>query len=166
MKTERLSKGITGIAGEYLVSGELSLRGFMASVTLRNNESVDIHASNLSSRKTRNKIIAIQVKASQNGNRRWPLKKKAELTKSPNHYYVFVSFKGLLTRPEYFIVRSRIVASTLKKGHSKWLITPGKRGQPNRDNEMRVFADGSGEYLERWDLLTRFIALGYPTLTN
>ena len=39
---EKLSNGLTGIAGEYFVAAELSLRGFMASVTLRNNESIDI----------------------------------------------------------------------------------------------------------------------------
>jgi hypothetical protein len=43
---EKLSNGLTGIAGEYFVAAELSLRGFMASVTLRNNDSIDIHASN------------------------------------------------------------------------------------------------------------------------
>jgi hypothetical protein len=44
---EKLSKGITGIAGEYFVAAELSLRGYMASFTLRNNDSIDIHASKL-----------------------------------------------------------------------------------------------------------------------
>jgi len=60
MKTsDKLSKGLTGIAGEYLVAGELSMRGFMASVTLRNNDSIDIHASK------GNRIVAIQVKTNQ-----------------------------------------------------------------------------------------------------
>jgi hypothetical protein len=34
---EKLSNGLTGIAGEYFVTAKLSLRGFMALVTLRNN---------------------------------------------------------------------------------------------------------------------------------
>ena len=73
-KTEKLSKGISGIAGEYFVAAELSRRGFMASVTLRNNDSVDIHASKLSS----NKMFAIQVKTNQIGSRNWTLHQKAE----------------------------------------------------------------------------------------
>jgi len=44
MTNSKLSKGITGIAGEYYVAAELSRRGFMASITLRNNDSVDILA--------------------------------------------------------------------------------------------------------------------------
>lgn len=55
---DKLSKGITGIAGEYFVAGELSRQVFMALVTLRNNDSVDIHALKLAD----NKIFAIQVK--------------------------------------------------------------------------------------------------------
>ena len=47
MIMEKLTSGLTGIAGEYYVAAELSRRGFMASITLRNNDSIDIHASHL-----------------------------------------------------------------------------------------------------------------------
>ena len=147
---DKLSKGITGIAGEYFVAGELSRRGFMASVTLRNNDSIDIHASKLLT----NKIFAIQVKTSQSGNRSWPLSKKAETIHANNLFYVFVSFKGLFERPEYFIVPSTTVATTIKNGHTLWLTTPGKKGQEHKDNPIRLFDDKKGEYLEKWDLLT------------
>jgi hypothetical protein len=66
---EKLSSGLTGIAGEYYVAAELSRRGFMASITLRNNDSIDIHASKLSNKK----LFAIQVKTKQIEGRRWPL---------------------------------------------------------------------------------------------
>ena len=72
---EKLSNGITGIAGEYFVAAELSIRGFMASVTLRNNESIDIHATKISNN---DKMFAIQVKTSQINNRKWILNKKSE----------------------------------------------------------------------------------------
>ncbi len=145
----KLSKGITGIAGEYFVAGELSRRGFMASVTLRNNDSIDIHASKLSN----NKIFAIQVKTNQYGGRSWPLSKKAELLKSDNLFYIFVALKGLTERPEYFIVSSEYIADSLKNGHAIWLATPGKKGQPHRDTNMRQFQDKEGQFLEQWDLL-------------
>ena len=147
--SSKLSKGITGIAGEYFVAGELSRRGYMASVTLRNNDSIDIHASNLEE----NKLFGIQVKTSQNRTRAWPLNKKAEQIKGDKLFYVFVSFKGILERPDYFIVPSRIVAETLKKVHSDWLKIPGKKGQAHQDTDMRQFLDKEGKYLERWDLL-------------
>ena len=37
---------LVGVAGEYLVAGELTLRGYIASITLRNSRGVDILASN------------------------------------------------------------------------------------------------------------------------
>jgi hypothetical protein len=147
---DKLSKGITGIAGEYLVAGELSRRDFMASITLRNNDSIDIHASKLST----NKIFAIQVKTTQSGRRNWMLNKKAESIKADNLFYVFVSFKKLLERPEYFIVPSTIVADTVKKEHALWLLTPGEKGQQHKDTHVRNFNDKKGDFLEKWDLLT------------
>jgi len=145
----KLPKGLTGIAGEYFVAGELSIRGFMASVTLRNNDSIDIHASKLSD----GKIFAIQVKTNQNGNRSWPLSKKAESQKSENLFYIFVSLKGLTERPEYFIVPSKHIADSMKAGHAKWLSTPGKQGQPHKDTNIRNFQDKKGQFWEKWDLL-------------
>ena len=146
----KLSNGLTGIAGEYFVAAELSLRGFMASVTLRNNDSIDIHASKLSNK---DKMFAIQVKTSQINNRKWILNKKSELSSSDSHYYIFVSLKGELERPDYFIIPSKTLAKIVKESHSKWLKTPGKKGQIHKDTDMRKFEDIKGEYLERWDLL-------------
>lgn len=146
---DKLSKGITGIAGEYFVAGELSRRGYMASITLRNNDSIDIHASNL----LENKIFAIQVKTSQYSKRNWPVGQRAENVYSDNMYYVFVAFKKIDERPEYFIVPSKVVATYVKEGHKKWLETPGKKGQMHNDSNMRQFSDKEGKYLERWDLL-------------
>ncbi len=151
---EKLTKGITGIAGEYFVAGELSMRGFMASVTLRNNDRIDIHASKLSPGKNVNKIFAIQVKTTQTGKRSWPLSEKAETVKASNIFYIFVSLKGLLNRPEYFIVPSTIVAHTIKSVHARWKATPGKKGQQRQVSNIRSFSDKEGKYLERWNLLT------------
>ena len=148
-KLEKLSKGITGIAGEYFVAGELSRRGFMASITLRNNDSIDIHAS----WPENNQMFAIQVKTSQNMGRSWPLGQKAESLRADNLFYVFVILKGDMERPDYFIVPSKEVAKHVKEGHQAWLNAPGKKGQQHKDNPMRQFADKEGLLLERWDLL-------------
>jgi hypothetical protein len=146
---EKLSKGLTGIAGEYFVAGELSRRGYMASITLRNNDSIDIHASDMKT----NKMFAIQVKTSQYSGRKWPIGQKSENLSAPNIFYVFVCFRKMDERPEYFIVPSVDVATQVKAGHQKWLATPGKKGQAHKDNSMRQFGDKQGKYLERWDLL-------------
>lgn len=146
---EKLSKVLTGIAGEYFVAAELSRRGFMASVTLRNNESVDIHASKI----TNNKIFAIQVKTSQSGYHKWPLSPRAETLVMENFFYVFVSFKEPNERPEYFIVPSKVVADYVKQDHDTWLKNPGKKGQAHEDNNIRIFKDDERKYLENWGLL-------------
>jgi len=147
---EKLSTGLSGVAGEYFVAAELSRRGFMASVTLRNADSIDIHASSPKAER----LFAIQVKTQQKSARSWPLSKRAESLHSPNLFYVFVSFRGMFERPDFFIVPSIIVATQTKESHSKWLSTPGKKGQLHNDGTMRQFQDRKEEYRERWDLLT------------
>ena len=149
-KSEKLTNTLTGISGEYFVAAELSRRGFMASITLRNNDSIDIHASKLSN----NKIFAIQVKTNQSGKPSWILNGKAESNQKENFFYIFVSLKGESERPDYFIVPSKTVAETVKNGHASWLAKPGKKGQAHNDSSMRKFEDHKGEYLENWKLLS------------
>jgi hypothetical protein len=38
------SPQLTGVAGEYFVAAELSRRGFIASITMRNSTGIDIPA--------------------------------------------------------------------------------------------------------------------------
>jgi hypothetical protein len=144
---EKLSKGITGIAGEYLAAGELSLRGFSASITLRNTESIDILAAR------NNAIFQIQVKTQQTSVRKWMLNVKAEKLEADNLFYIFVSFRGLLERPDYFVVPSAVVAKYVRETHADWLGATGKKGQAHNDSTMRIFEDKTAEYLEQWELL-------------
>ena len=146
---EKISTGLSGVAGEYFVAAELSRRGYMASVTLRNSDSIDIHASTPKGES----LFAIQVKTQQIATRSWPLNTKAEKLASPNLYYVFVSFKGMLERPDYFIVPSVIVAERVRLMHEKWLLAPGKKGQKHNETTMRKFEDKAEEFKERWELL-------------
>lgn len=148
---EKLSKGITGIAGEYYVAAELSRNGFMASITLRNNESVDIHASHPSSEK----IFKIQVKTKQYKANRYPLSEKAETRSEPNLFYVFVNLRDKLQRPEFFIVPSKEVAQATKQSHKSWLDAKSKSGQPHKDSSMRNFSPSIEKHLEKWELLLK-----------
>jgi hypothetical protein len=63
-----------GIAGEYLVAGELTRRGYIASLTLRNTRGVDILASNLDATAS----VGIQVKTAQNTRATWLLNQNVE----------------------------------------------------------------------------------------
>src|SRR5258706_15086541 len=82
----RLSTGLSGVAGEYFVAAELSRRGYVASLTLRNTRGIDILASN----KDATKSVGIQVKTSQRAKAEWVMTKKAQQDLAANLLYVFV----------------------------------------------------------------------------
>jgi len=144
----KIKSNLSGVAGEYFVAGELSRRGYIASITLRNSKGVDILATN----ETASKSVGIQVKTNQGHLKFWVLHRKAEKYYSKNLFYILVNLNdgGI---PDFHIVPSKIVANSISQGHRKWLKTPGKMGQKHNDTTMRNFKDLEDKYLGRWDLL-------------
>lgn len=53
-----LESTLVGVAGEYFVAAELSLRGYLASVTLRNSRGIDIIASSADASKLVTQAVA------------------------------------------------------------------------------------------------------------
>jgi hypothetical protein len=145
----KLESTLVGVAGEYLVAGELSLRGYIASITLRNSRGIDIIASNPDGTKS----ASIQVKTNSKGESKWILNKKSETFFSDNHYYVLVSLKAIGERPKYYIVPSRIVAEYIARNHSEWLMGYKNDGSPRKDSNIRNFRDHEDKYLEAWHLI-------------
>lgn len=133
-KQKKISSALSGISGEYFVAAELSRLGYIASITLRNTRGTDILATNSDA----SKAVGIQVKTNQGNRKAWLLDKKAEDYFADNLFYVFVNLKGKMSRPDFYVVPSRIVAEHVKKGHVKWLATPGKKGEQHRDSSMRM----------------------------
>lgn len=148
MAKNKIPSILAGVGGEYLVAGELSRRGLIASITLRNTRGVDILASNCEL----DHSVGIQVKTSQSKNAKWLLNKKAESLADDDLFYVFVRLNGL-EQPKYHIVPSGTVAEYTRRTHQDWLATPGKNGQPHKDNPNRIFEDRADEHLDRWDVL-------------
>ena len=149
MSTLNLESTLVGVAGEYFVAAELSLRGCLASVTLRNSRGIDIIASNSEASKT----VSIQVKSNKSGKAIWILNKKSESFVESNHFYVFVALHPLGKRPDFFIVRSSDVAEYISTNHSNWLAGAKADGSLRKDSSMRIFADVEGYYKENWQLL-------------
>jgi hypothetical protein len=116
MKESELSPILVGVAGEYLVAGELSRRGLIAAITMRNSRGIDI----LVSRPGGQASASIQVKTSLNPTVSWQLNKSDETPKGPNHYYVFVVLNGCDGHPEYHIVKGDLV-TRCKAEHHNWL---------------------------------------------
>ncbi len=131
----KLSKQLSGIAGEYYVAAELSRRGYLAAITLRNSDGVDILVSNESGEKT----FSVQVKTTQN-KRKWILGKKVEEDKAVNKFYVFVNIPNdLNSLPEYYIVKAIDLSKNIYEGHRNWLKEPGKNGRIRKDSSARQF---------------------------
>jgi len=138
-----------GVAGEYFVAGELSRRGYLASITLRNTKGVDILASN----KDATRQVAIQVKTNHHDKPEWILSAKAESYYAENLFYIFVNLKGDHLRPDFYIVPSTVVAEYTHSTHKAWLDTPGSKGQPHKDSSIRKFRDPEGQYHDKWEIL-------------
>lgn len=151
----KLDSVLCGVAGEYFVAAELSRRGYLASITLRNSRGVDILASNRDATKS----VAIQVKTNQRGVAEWILNQKVEAdvgdASSPeNLFFVFVNLPPNGEAPTYHVISRREVARLAKDGHDAWLATPGRGGKlHSANNPIRKFKDVEGRYLGRWDLL-------------
>lgn len=143
----KLETTLVGVAGEYLVAGELSLRGFLAAITLRNSRGVDIIASSADGSRS----ASIQVKTNSTGQSSWLLNNKSETYLDDNHYYVFVSLKEIGVRPDFYVVPSRAVAGYVKRTHEEWLSRPKRDGTPRRNSNMRKFSDREGKYREAWE---------------
>jgi len=151
MKGQRRPKltGIqVGIAGEYLVAAELSRRGYVATLTLRNTRGIDILASNSDATIS----VGIQVKTAYGVRPVWMMHKKAEADLAENLFYVFVCLppEGSAT---FYVVPRRVVAKYVRESHAEFLKTPGRQGQAHKDTDMRQYKDPAHEYKDRWDLL-------------
>ena len=148
MSKGKLNSVQSGVAGEYLTAGELSRRGYIASITLRNTKGIDI----LVSSEDASHSACLQVKTSYGKSTRWVLNFKAENYYADNLFYCFVNLNNGKT-PDFFIVPSKIVADTIRNYYKEWLNTPGRKGQKHKENPMRTFKDAEKKYLNRWDLL-------------
>lgn len=147
---ENLTNAETGIVGEYFVAAELSLRGILAAITLRNAPGVDIIGSLKDGTN-----ISIQVKTTKD-NKKWLLNKKVENSESNYHFFIFVSLNKF-QRPDYHIVPSSVVAKSCRDGHANWLAKPGRNGKKRKDSDLRTFSDENDLYLENWEILTNII---------
>jgi Holliday junction resolvase-like predicted endonuclease len=142
---------LIGVAGEYMVASELTLRGYIASITLRNSRGIDIIATTKDSQRS----ISVQVKTNSSGEAKWLLTKSSENFFSKTHYYVFVALKGIGIRSDFYIVPSQFVADSIRNGHSNWLKGKKTDGTSRKDSAMRNFRDKNNIFLEQWDNLLK-----------
>ena len=131
-------KNTSHLAGEFLVAGELSRRGYPVSITMGNAKSVDIYVETQGGKET----IAVDAKASRY-NTDWPI---SESSVKENLYYIFVylrSKEGIRKNehPEYFIICGAEITS--KRMVKAWGKMQG----------IKYSTLNTNEYRERWDKL-------------
>lgn len=145
---DKLSTILCGVSGEYFVAAELSRRGYVASLTLRNTRGIDVLASNADA----TRAVGIQVKTNQSDRRDWILSEKAETDVAENLFYVFVRLNGR-SFPSFHVVPRAIVAESVRSRHAAWLAAPGRGGRAHVDSAIRKFSDHDDRYLDCWTLL-------------
>jgi hypothetical protein len=106
----RESGTVSGAAGVYFVTGELSRFGYIALPTVKNTKGIDIVVSSEDFSKT----VYLQVKSNKNKYDFWIVGKPVQ---GNNVFYVFVNLlsKSQNQRPEYFIVPSNEVHSKFQR---------------------------------------------------
>lgn len=144
--------GLTGAAGEYYVAAELSLRGWLATPTIKNAPGTDV----LAQYREKGILVAIQTKTASLGNQFMVNASMERPSSANNEWVVLVKLHELGSRPSFFIVPHDHVAAAAYAQHKRWLGTPGRGGRQHRDNPRRMLiAKQFLDYEDRWDLLLR-----------
>ena len=139
MATSHMEKTLIGLAGEFMVAGQLCLRGYVASLTLKNYPKVDIFCLNPDD----GKQVAIQVKTKRGGNSYY-IPENIDGSENP---FVFV-YIGPDDSVEYYILSAEDVARLSREERDEYL-----RSRPHvRREQPRMLSLGNmSEFKDRWD---------------
>ncbi len=127
---------LLGAAGEHHVMAELLRRGYIAALAPQGVPNADIVVTDLEGAR----LCSIQVKTRRDlgSDGGWHMKAKHENIRADRLFYCFVDFgKTPNDRPTVHVLPSALIADVLAASHRKWLATPGKKGQPHKDGNMR-----------------------------
>lgn len=141
MAKTALDKTITSLAGEFLVAGHLCLKGYVASLTLKNYPKVDIFCLNPANEKQ----AAIQVKTIRGG-QHYYVPESVDDSKSP-FVFVLVKSDGAV---EFFVVPSKDVAELSAAERDEYLA---KHPNVSREQARMLSVKALERFRDRWDLL-------------
>ena len=112
MAKTHLDKTLTALAGEFLVAGHLCLKGYVASLTLKNYPAVDVFCLN----PTNGKQVAIQVKTIRSG-KNYYIPESIDNLDTP---FVFVRI-GLSETVEFYVAPAKKIARLSEKERQDYL---------------------------------------------
>lgn len=126
MAKTQIDKTLTGLAGEFLVAGHLCLRGYVASLTLKNYPKVDIFCLNPNN----GKQVAVQVKTLRSG-KSYYVPENIDGSENP---FVFVYIRTS-EDVEFFIVPPKEVAEISASERNEYLRIPPCSQRPASNDE-------------------------------
>jgi hypothetical protein len=143
-----MSTAITGAAGVYSVAAELSVRGWIASLTWGNAPRTDILAQRLDPPL----VAAIQVKTRLTGDFQVGKSGEKAAPADSNEWYVLVSLREPGERPDFYVVPRNHMSAFIYVGFRRWVAdAPSRR---NINSTARTFKpDAFSEYKEAWERL-------------
>ncbi len=147
----RTQTGLIGVAGEYHVAAQLSMRDWLATVTIKNAPGTDVLAQHPPS----GRLVSIQTKTTSIPNASFMLgKKDEEPDQRDSSWFVLVAMDGPDRRPDFYVLPRNHVSAMLWVGHQNWIATPGRSGRMHGQSTIRqIFPKDVLGYRERWDAL-------------
>jgi hypothetical protein len=142
MAKSQLDKTLTALAGEYLVAGHLCLKGYMASLTLKNYPKVDIFCLNPKT----GKQISIQVKTIRHTGNAYYLPEKVSDLDCP---FVFVHITKA-NNVEFFIVPCEDVEKLSTEERNSYLAA---RPTVRREQPRMLSLNKLEPYRDQWERL-------------
>lgn len=148
MARNQLNKLMTGLAGEYLVAGMMNLKGWVASLTLKNFPGVDIFGKNTDT----DQNISVQVKTSRVnsfniGINRPQRKVLDELIKGP---FVFVHIDKNDDVTYYILTRSEVI-DLINTTDDDYFAR--KKDKSKEDYPMALWRKDLSPYKDHWESL-------------
>jgi hypothetical protein len=145
-----MSTAVTGAAGAYYVAAELSVRGWIASLTWGGAPRTDVLAQRVEPPLT----ATIQVKTRLRGDFQVGVAGEHPAPTGSNEWYVLVSLGSPGERPDFYVVPRNHMSAFIYVGFRAWVAeAPSRR---NAKGTARTFGrDAFAEYAESWELLDR-----------
>lgn len=145
----KYDKLLIGLAGEYFVAGMMNMKGWVASLTLKNYPSVDIFGLN----PLTNQTINIQVKTTRektNFHTGISRKQRSIIREKIKASYVFVHI-GKYEEVQYFILTRDEIIALIETTDDAYFSQPRKK--PLTDYPIGIYLKDLIPYKDKWDSL-------------
>ncbi|HET8607112.1 MAG TPA: hypothetical protein VFL66_08795 [Gaiellaceae bacterium] len=152
MRAARTPTNLTGAAGEYFTAAELSTRGWLATVTIKNAPETDVLAQHAAT----GRLISVQTKTATGQWFRLGVKDERP-SREPNEWFVFVRLLGRDRRPEFFVMPQHHVAAVLYVTRREF-----SERHEREPAQMSISPAWIADYREQWDFLEAADPMAIP----